>query len=158
MSEPRHNPGEPAGEPTGDPVEGETAAGLSAFLMGTVLGVRRVIGSIAELAAIEAQRAFSAAGWIMALCIGVAVTLLAAWSLLVGAFAFWLVAQGLSWAQSLLLLAATNVLAAAVMVVAIRCLASRLGFPALRRTLFRDNMNQRDEYGSHTPAGTPHPE
>lgn len=93
----------------------------------------------------------------MALGIGIAVTVVAAWSLFLGVLAFWLVAQGLNWAQSLLL-AAIKVLAAAVMVMTIRQLSSRLGFPTLRRTLFRiTTESQRDEDSSATTVGTPYP-
>lgn len=153
MSDPRHNPD----NLTGDPAGSGTDPGLRAAFGEAAQALQQLVGSTAELAAVEARRAVTAVGWILALGVGIAATVLAAWALAGSTLAFWLVAEGWSWGRALLLVAGLNLLAALLMALAIWRLASRLGFPALRRTLFRDRRRQTD-VEPHQPVGTAYTE
>lgn len=155
MSDPRHKTDNLSSDPAG--CGADTDPGLRAAFGEAVQALQQLVGSAAELAAVEARRAVTAAGWILALGLGIAATVLAAWALAGSALAFWLVASGWSWGQALLLVAGLNLLAAALMALAIRRLALRLGFPALRRTLFRDRRRQTDVQ-PHQPVGTAYTE
>ena len=106
---------------------------------------RRVVWSYVDLVSLETRRAGMTLAW-MAAWSGVAALLISsAWLALMGATAFWAVAQGYSWAQVLVTIALLNaVIATGAIFLVVARMSRQLLFPATRRQLARRLAPEQD--------------
>lgn len=106
---------------------------------------RRAVWSYVDLVSLEARRAGMTLAW-MAAWSGVAALLISsAWLALMGAAAFWAVAQGYSWAQVLVTIALLNAaIAAGAIFLVVARMSRQLLFPATRRQLARRLTPEQD--------------
>lgn len=99
--------------------------------------VRAIAHGHLQLAALEARRAGHSLVWMLVYGILVGVLTLGAWAGTLAALVLWLIAAGLSASGALLLAAALNIVAAGLLLLAIRRRSRHLGFPATMRSLER---------------------
>ena len=111
--------------------------------------IRTLATDFVQLAGLDAQRAGKALAWMIALAVAALVCLFAVWGLLSAAVAMWMVELGLRWSLALVIAAAGNVLAIAVLVMVIRRLAIRLSFPSVRRVIGASNDKPESARASH---------
>lgn len=116
---------------------GDDEPGLLASVEGMWDDVRAVAHGHLRLAALEARRAGNSLVWMLVYGILVGVLTLGAWVGALAALVLWLIAVGLTASGALLLAALLNILAAGVLLLAIRRRSRHLGFPATRRSLER---------------------
>ena len=125
-----------AGQPAmgGDPVETPTRS-LFADAGALTRDVRELLHDQLQLAVLEARLAARTMAVVVALAIGLALLLSAAWLSLLGALVMTLVSQGFSAAQALLIMAALSVAVMPVLYAVLYRQVASLGFPASLRTL-----------------------
>lgn len=108
----------------------------------TIGSVRRLAADAAELAALEAKRAGSALAWVVALGVGIAVTVSAFWSLAAAAVAILITDGASELPATLAAIGAANLVLAGLMALLVRKLARRFGFPALRRVFLQGSAER----------------
>lgn len=112
------------------------AASFGQALAMTWEEVRGVLQERMRLFSLEAQRSGLALVQIVLYGVMAAVLVVTAWLALMGGVAVWLVLNaGLHWAVAVVVIAASNLVVAAVLAVAMRKLVPQLGFPATVRQL-----------------------
>lgn len=140
------SPSEVAASSAGLPPAGEaappgagTAPAATSFTQALGLTWEEVRGVLQErmrLFSLEAQRSGLALVQIVLYGVMAAVLVVTAWLALMGGIAVWLVLNaGFHWAVAVVVIAASNVVVAAVLGAAMRKLVPQLGFPATVRQL-----------------------
>jgi hypothetical protein len=120
-----------------NPVEPTSSAakGFLGIFTSVFSSARQVLGNFVELVTLEARRAGITLVWMVALGVVVAMLVVTAWLALMAAFALWLASHGMTLAGAIALVAAVNLIVAAILGVVCFAISRNLLFPATRRQL-----------------------